>query len=304
MKPTLFSLLLCVYIVTPKLVSAQIDPLYAQYLNNPILINPAYTGLNPTFTAGISYRKQWSGFTGNPITLNANAHLSALQNKMGLGCIVLSDKIGNNTNTEVYTTYSYKLVTHRGTLSLGLQSGFVNFQSNQDGLHPYDVSDPAFTNNMNLTRLSIGAGFIYRTDRLLLGASVPRMLKQTSRHDEVITDLYCRHVYATAAYVIFLSSRVRFKPAILMKAVAGAPLSFDYNALMNIDERYTVGLYTRNLNTYGTLWQFKIGSQYQLGYCFEIPANRSIGPRYTTHELSLTLTMPFLNYHDAAPHSF
>jgi hypothetical protein len=30
---------------------AQIDPLYAQYLNNPLVINPAYTGFNKELNA-------------------------------------------------------------------------------------------------------------------------------------------------------------------------------------------------------------------------------------------------------------
>ena len=41
---------------------AQIDPLYAQYLNNPMLINPAYAGLNNNLNIGVSFRKQWAGF--------------------------------------------------------------------------------------------------------------------------------------------------------------------------------------------------------------------------------------------------
>jgi type IX secretion system PorP/SprF family membrane protein len=50
---------------------AQIDPLYAQYISNPMLINPAYAGLNNNLNAGITYRKQWAGFDGSPATYNS-----------------------------------------------------------------------------------------------------------------------------------------------------------------------------------------------------------------------------------------
>jgi hypothetical protein len=43
---------------------AQVDPLYAQYLTNPMTINPAYTGLKNNLNMSVAYRKQWAGFDG------------------------------------------------------------------------------------------------------------------------------------------------------------------------------------------------------------------------------------------------
>lgn len=45
---------------------AQIDPLYAQYLNNPLLINPAYSGLNNNFTASATLQKTVGRFWWKP----------------------------------------------------------------------------------------------------------------------------------------------------------------------------------------------------------------------------------------------
>ncbi len=61
--------------------AAQIDPLYAQYLNNPLVINPAYTGFNKEFNASASFRKQWAGFDGSPATMNFTAHTSLFDTK-------------------------------------------------------------------------------------------------------------------------------------------------------------------------------------------------------------------------------
>src|SRR6476620_6299690 len=105
---------------------AQIDPLYAQYLNNPLLINPAYSGIHNNLNATASYRKQWAGFDGSPSTFNVNAHSSFNINKMALGLIVLSDKVGVNANTEVQATYAYKLDLNGKFLSFGLQAGMIN----------------------------------------------------------------------------------------------------------------------------------------------------------------------------------
>src|SRR6478736_5308000 len=139
---------------------AQMDPLHAQYLNNPLVINPAYTGLNNNFNASISYRKQWSGFEGNPTTVNISGHTALHKNKMGLGFLLVQDKIGVNTNTEAYATYAYRLKFNNTSLSFGLQGGLVNYKSNNSDLNAYDPSDPAFTNSENVTKPSFGAGII------------------------------------------------------------------------------------------------------------------------------------------------
>jgi len=66
---------------------AQQDPLYAQYLFNPLLINPAYSGLNNNFNGTVGYRTQWMGLEGQPQTMNVSLHSSFVQNKVGAGLI-------------------------------------------------------------------------------------------------------------------------------------------------------------------------------------------------------------------------
>ena len=282
----------------------QVDPLYAQYLNNPILINPAYTGINNNFSSAISYRKQWAGFDGSPTTINFNTQISLANNKMGLGLIVLKDVIGVDANTETYATYSYKIYTLNGVISLGLQGGFINYKSNNGDLNAYDPSDPAFNSDLNITKPNFGSGIIFRSDRMFLGVSMPRMMKVQSEIDGILTSLYSQHFYANAAYVFFLSKRVRFKPSVLVKGVKGSPLSLDYNLFFNLDEKYTAGVFARNLNTFGLLVQMKLGDTFQLGYSFSVPTNKSVGMAYPTHELCLSMSLDVLQFHEKSLNSF
>ena len=83
---------------------AQQDPIYAQYL-----INPAYAVSNNMFNAGLQYRTQWAGLDANSTTVNFNSHMSVYRNKVGVGLMVIEDKLGDQQNTEVNTLYSYKL---------------------------------------------------------------------------------------------------------------------------------------------------------------------------------------------------
>ena len=122
-------ILLCGLLTVASRSVAQQDPLYGLWLNNPLVINPAYTGINNNLTAFTTYRNQWAGFDGNPTTLNAGGHMSLLQNKIGAGLMLVNDKIGENTNTQVTGSFAYKLPINAGTtLSFGMQGGVHQLQ--------------------------------------------------------------------------------------------------------------------------------------------------------------------------------
>jgi type IX secretion system PorP/SprF family membrane protein len=283
---------------------AQVDPLYAQYLMNPLLINPAYSGLNKNLNVGISYRKQWAGVDGSPSTYNINAHTSLAENKMGVGLLVIKDDIGSNNNTEVQATYAYRVDLNEKYLSFGLQAGFLNFRNDNGKLNPYDPSDPVFSGKQNTTSPSVGAGLILNSERYFIGLSVPRMLKARDEIYNTSMVLYRQHFYAMAAYVVYLNNRVRFKPSVLLKGVRGAPISADVNLSMNLDEKYTAGLFTRNFKAYGILAQLKLGNGFRFGYIFEIPTNNTVGSRFTTHEFSLGVNLSTFSFHETGVTNF
>lgn len=279
-------------------VQAQVDPLYSQYLNNPFLINPAYGGMNKSMNLMVGYRKQWAGFDGSPTTISATGHTSLFDNRMGAGLIISQDKVGENTNSFVQATYSYKVrFDDYRYISFGLQAGFMNFRSDNSQLNIADQDDPTFANPLNVTKPSFGAGAIFRTDKLFLGLSVPRILNVKATFEDLTTSIYTQHFYGFASYVFLLSDRVKLKPAVLLRAVSGSPLSTDLNFQFNIDERYAVGVLTRNFNTYGFLAQMKI-NELRFGYVFEMPTNNSVGTRFTSHEITLGLNLGVFNFHD------
>jgi type IX secretion system PorP/SprF family membrane protein len=296
--PFLFVFILC---LSPK-TYAQIDPLYAQYLNNPLVINPAYTGLNKELAASVSFRKQWAGFDGSPTTINATLHTSLFDNKMGAGIMIVSDQVGENKNTMAVATYGYKIQMEDIFLSFGLQAGVVNYRSDNLELNIEHQNDSYFMGNQNITKPTFGAGLILHNNTFFLGLSVPRMLKNketfTGGSEPVEGSLYTQHFYGMASYIFFLNERIRLKPSALLKYVPENPFSVDLNAVLNIDERYGVGAYTRNFNTYGFLASIKFAQSYKFSYAFELPTNKSVGVNFTTHEITLGLNMAVFDFHD------
>ena len=283
-------------------VCAQIDPLYAQYLNNPLVINPAYTGFNKEFNASVSFRKQWASFDGSPTTMNFTAHSSLFNNKMGAGLIVVSDQIGEYKNLLAMGTYSYKIELEKFKVSFGLQSGIASYRSDNSELNIEDDTDVYFLDDMNTTAPVFGAGLIVSNDNFFIGLSVPRMLKTTGTYTgtsgSIEGDIYTQHFYTMASYIFFITERIRLKPAVLLKYVKDNPLSTDISGLLNIDERYGVGAFTRNFNTYGLLAQIRFKQSYKFSYAFELPTNKSVGVNFTTHELTFGLNLAVFDFHD------
>lgn len=295
MKKSLLSLvLLCLSLSG----FAQQDPLYAQYINNPMVINPAYAGLNNNLNASVSYRSQWGGFEGNPVTMNVNSHMSLVDNKVGVGFLIVQDKIGNVKNTEFQAAFSYRIKLEDKTFSFGMQAGVINFRNNFNELNLANPGDPAFTQNENLSKPNIGAGAILKSEKYFIGLSVPRLLSTTISNGGQDLKLYNQHYYLFGSYVFYLSDRIRLKPSVLLKGVSGSPLSTDLNFNVNIDTKYTAGIFTRNFNAYGVLLQAKLADRFKLGYTFEMPTNNSVGTRFTTNEIFLGIVLPVLSYHD------
>jgi type IX secretion system PorP/SprF family membrane protein len=275
---------------------SQLDPIYAQYLNNPYILNPAYAGSSNMLNAQLQYRLQWAGFAGNPETANFNIHSSFFQNRMGLGLQVIQDKIGENKNTEFNLAYAYKIDLNETTLSFGLQAGFINYTNDVSELNIQNPGDPAFFNYSEM-QFNTGAGVMLISDRFIIGLSAPRLLPATVSMGGESVDVYSQNYYLFGSYMFMISEKIRFKPATLLRASSGVPLSFDVSANFTYLDNFSAGIFTRNLNTYGLL----IGAAFnnvRFGYTLELPTNQSVGLNFTSHEVMAGIKLKAFSFHD------
>jgi type IX secretion system PorP/SprF family membrane protein len=278
--------------------NGQQDPLYAQYLTNPMIFNPAYVGLNNSFNGAVSFRNQWAGFEGAPSTVNFSAHSSLVDNKVGLGVMFIRDRAGLLKNNEIELLSSYKLNFDKYTLSFGMQFGFQNSTYRYSDATLVNQNDPFFpTNDIRYSWPNIGVGAILRGDNFIVGLSVPRMSKVKT--DDFNFIIQSQHVYLYGSYVYYVGTRLRLKPSVLLRGVKGAPLAADLNFNVNIDTKYSAGLFLRNFKSYGVLVQaWVLNNKLRFGYAFELPGGSSAGPQFTSHELTLAVRVALLKFHD------
>ncbi|MBL7877720.1 MAG: type IX secretion system membrane protein PorP/SprF [Cyclobacteriaceae bacterium] len=283
---------------------AQQDPLYTQYLLNPLVINPAYAGLNNNFNIMVGYRTQWTGLEGQPKTFNASAHTSLVNNKVGAGILVTNDQIGNLKTTEANATFSYKLNLETSIFSFGMQAGVQSFRNDYSSLTILDPGDLAFTGGEQGTRINMGVGAILKSEKYFIGFSVPRLLPTTFENGDEQFELYNQHFYLMGAYVYYLNEHIRLKPSLLLRGVKGAPAAVDFAFHVNFNQMHTAGIFTRNFNTYGILLQTLLAEKYRFGYAFEIPTSSSVGSQFTTHELTLGILFSAFSFHERSFSNF
>jgi len=283
-------------LITSCYTYAQQDPLYAQYLNNTFLINPAYAGQQNALKASLQYRTQWAQFEGNPVTATLTGHMSVVEKKMGLGFQVIEDRIGESKNTQFNAAYSYKLNLQNAVLSFGLQAGMIQYTNNPDDLKIYDADDPKFLPYSEI-QFNTGAGLLLTGDQYMVGFSVPRMLPATVSQDGGSIEVYSQNYYLMGSYLFLLNDKVRFKPSTLLRYTSGNPLSVDLNANFTFLDSYSAGVFTRNFNTYGLLINMRAGN-FNFGYVFELPTNQSVGTQFTTHEIMIGIRARLLRFHD------
>ncbi|NOT74404.1 MAG: type IX secretion system membrane protein PorP/SprF [Cyclobacteriaceae bacterium] len=292
MKILLPVIIICLFITESF---AQQDPLYAQYFNNPMLINPAVAGSNERLFVGLGYRKQWSGLDGSPTTFNFNSHMALANDKLGAGLIVVQDKFGEFKTTQYGAALSYKIKLTHSTFSFGMQAGVVQYSTNLEGLNVLNP-DKLFAPFSEM-KFNTGVGLLLKNERYTVGLSVPQLLKNSVSQGGTDIKVQGQNFYLYGDYLFFLSEDIEFKPSTLLRMTDGSPLSVDLNLNLTFNRLYTAGVFTRNANTYGVLVQM-IMKNVRLGYVFELPG-KSSALNFNTHEVSLALSLGVLKSHGA-----
>ena len=287
--------LACLFLF-PNRTHAQQDALISQYMFNQLAFNPSYAGINDITNFSLNSRFQWSSFEGAPTSYFFSGSTSIIDGKVGLGASLIYDVLGSNINTQAQLSYAYKIQQADKTFSFGLQTGIVNVKVDDTSLNLKVNDDPFFQGNIeSATKVNFGAGVSLMSDSYYIGLSVPRMINSKFESGDVNLT-YQRHIYLLGAYIWQVSPNVKLKPMALLKAVNGAPLSVDLNMSALLLNKFWVGAFTRNLNTWGGMVQFEFMQAYKIGYSYEILGKSLTGNGLPTSEIMLSADLALFSH--------
>ncbi len=282
----------------PRLARAQQDPQFTQYMFNLLAINPAYAGSAERVSLKALSRHQWVGFAGAPTTQTLTVHSPFLMESLGLGGTIMRDEHGPVTQYGFMVDVSYRMFLSRNTkLAFGIKGGMNLFQGKFADLSPLQQNDQVFQQNVQ-QKLDpqFGFGVMWYGDRHYLGLSTPKMLRTDMFEDATFSDTSATsiwqagqraHWFLSGGYVFDMGMYTKFKPTFLVKAVDGAPVSFDLSANFLLYEKFWLGAMYRHSDAVGVLAQYNITGDLSVGYAYDYPITQLNNHTGGSHEFML-----------------
>ncbi|WPP49753.1 PorP/SprF family type IX secretion system membrane protein [Catalinimonas niigatensis] len=283
-----WGLSVCLIFASVVMSYGQQQAMYTQYMFNGLAINPAYAGSQETLSLTALGREQWMGLEGAPSSQTFSAHAPLNNRKIALGLLLTHDEIGVTNQYGAYAIYAYRIKFSKGTLSTGLQAGFNSYRANFSQVFVPQDGDGSFTSDDLRSFLpNFGAGAYYSNSRFYAGFSLPLLLTNAYPGEEGSLAKQYRHWFLSSGYVFDLSSQLKLKPNLLIKAVEGAPLEVDINANLLIKELVWVGVSYRSLDALSFLLEFEVTPQFRFGYAYDHALTEMQTVQNGTHELML-----------------
>jgi len=270
-------------------VSGQQDSQYTQYMYNTVSINPGYAGSRGMLSVLGLYRNQWVGLEGAPETLNFSLNTPLGIDRVGMGLGFIGDRIGPSSENIIAADFSYTLpLGEKGTkLSFGIKGGISTLNIDINKLEIYDPNDVNLVSGSFVSPV-VGIGVYLHTEKWYVGLSAPNVL-ETKHYDDIAVSTATEktHLYLIGGYVFDLNPNLKFKPAVLAKAVFGAPLAIDLSANFLFFEKLTLGAAYRLDAAVSAMAGFQISDQLMVGYAYDYDTTDLGNYNSGSHEIFL-----------------
>jgi type IX secretion system PorP/SprF family membrane protein len=255
-----------------KNIFAQQQAQFTQYMYTPLLINPAYAGMEDVMSISLLHRSQWVGVNGAPVT-QVFALSTPLNERLGMGFSIIRDEIGPATESNISADISYILQLNDNDLNLsfGIKGGFQYLNVDFSKLTTHNPNDPSINENIN-ARFSpnIGAGFYLYNSNWYLGLSSPNLLSTEHFNNTTVSKVSnATHFYLIGGRSFPINENIKFKPAFMLKGVSGSAVSLDISANFLFNNSITAGVSYRNQASISGLLNIKVTENLSIGYAYD-----------------------------------
>ena len=269
---------------------AQREVLNEQYLQNPMAINPAFTGVRETFNMTAMFRRKWFSIPNSPSSQTFAADGTFGNGKFGAGFQALNDQTSYFTTTALLASFAFHLgLSDKWKLGLGAQGG----------INVLPISSISSTGN-NRALASVGVGAWLHSEDFYLGISKPEVLSHGFGSQQ-ISYFYRRPLYVMAGGSYDVAEDVMLLPHVLVVQEKDHKLRVDFGARFWFSKKVGIGGSYRmgggdNIGTSGINFlqlsaEVQIGKNVRLGYFYSTKQIEQIYSSYNgpkgIHELML-----------------
>jgi type IX secretion system PorP/SprF family membrane protein len=268
-------------------------PVYSQYLQNGLLINPAYAGSREVLSFFMSGRLQWAGIDGAPRSETLSMHSLLKDERVGLGLTGQMFTYGLTKSYSIYADYAYHLRLGSGKLSLGLRTGFDLSNTDYSNILLNDKNDEAFmVNDKPYFLPNAGAGLYYYSKKFFIGAAIPSFLNYVNDGGgKVSFNVFSDYdVYISAGGLITFTPFFKFKPSVFIdySVQKTKKMQMDLNGNFIISDLVWIGGSWRTSEQVAVgILQLQLNPQLMIGYSYDYPVGMLNNYSKGSHEIVL-----------------
>jgi len=257
-------------------------PVYSQYLQNGLMVNPAYAGTRGVLSSTMSYRMQWMSTKGSPLIQSVSFHSPLKNEKVALGIMAQFMQYGATKSTSMYADYAYHIRLKKGRISFGIKAGADISNTDYASLILHHPDDPVFkTNDKAFVLPNIGAGVYYFEDRYFAGLSIPAFLSYYRSEQGSVVPYHNfgqYNILLSAGALFAISPLLKFKPSLLIdySLQNTRKLSqFDLNGNFIISDLIWAGGSWRFTEQVAVgIVQVQVNQQMMIGLSYDYPVGR------------------------------
>lgn len=278
MKKIYFITCIAIAIFTTGKVKSQDLTTYNLYIQNPVLLNPAYSLDSSKFRQFVNSHAQWTSLKGMPRS-NTFGIYGTLNKNMGIGLGVFNLIQGITRNTNVHVSYAYRTKLDKNQiLTFGITAGTMSDKLARNEIVVTDPNDPTISDNVyTRTTFSSRVGLAYLNRRFEVQLIMPQFLER----NKIST-----YTIGMISYNYNISPMWNLKPSFMVRGVSTSPSQFDIDVVGTYDHAMWVQLGYRSNKSVVLGYGLNIKG-FELGYIYQIESN-NIAPTATgTHEIQL-----------------
>ncbi|MBL7952723.1 MAG: type IX secretion system membrane protein PorP/SprF [Flavobacteriales bacterium] len=257
----------------------QHTPLTSQYLFNGLVINPAYAGSRDALAANLTYRHQWVGFDGAPVTQMLSVHAPMGRRKLGLGLLVYNDRIGVSQETGLFSNYAYRIRFRKGKLAFGIGAGFTMLRSQWSSVALQQSNDQSFAaDTRSAFRPNFSSGVFYHHKKWFAGISTPFLIlhRYTVGNEgwNISQSKGDLQPMVTGGYVFELTRDAKLKPSTLIRYRTSNGVQADISTNLILKDRIWVGASYRTGDAFIASLEVLPTAQWRIGYAYDLGLSR------------------------------
>ena len=232
--------------------SQEQSAVFTHYFINPILISPAVAGFNESHQIHMNVRSQWTGFPESPKSYGIGYN-GPIGKTLGLGVGVMSENLGNMTNTRLQLNYAFRYEVKNVKFAAGFSTEFLTKKVAESVMQSplYDPDDNIIENAVDGNKVfdaSLGAWATFKKNTFV-GVTFPNLV--VAKIGEIETGQnegsFLKYSIITFGHEFEVEPyNFKLKPSVLVFNIKDKPLQIDFNMLGSfIDDKLLAGVSVR-----------------------------------------------------------